>query len=316
MFVRFRDRFLGSTSTLLLAPPDDTVSGADGADDATMQDDDTTSDQGGDDGDTTQQDDAGEGEAEGQDGESGSEDDGEEDEDDSELTDDEIAALDPKLRKKFEKRLTKETNWRDRQISRLHAQKRNTQEDNAALERIAASQLVDAQGRPIENPTAEQIRVAAENLRAKQQYDEGCDETHQKGLKAYGKDRWEGSLQKITRMGGIDIQDMQAVLATDNPHVVMHHLSADPDEYDRVMRLPPARRATEFVKISLKGEPPKKGAKPAPGQQSRATPPVTPVSGNRGMAAKRPNLYDDKMDDDAWYATRNASRRKKFSGVE
>ena len=142
------------------------------------------------------------------------------------------------------------------------------------------------------------------------------DETHQKGLKAYGKDRWEGSLQKITRMGGIDIQDMQAVLATDNPHVVMHHLSADPDEYDRVMRLPPARRATEFVKISLKGEPPKKGAKPAPGQQSRATPPVTPVSGNRGMAAKRPNLYDDKMDDDAWYATRNASRRKKFSGVE
>ena len=231
--------------------------------------------------------------------------------------DPDLADLPPEVRAKakaaIEKKVAKETAWRDKQIDRLYRKTRETKEDVQALETIA-----DPARRAASDPhrrfTQDEVQAEAQRLTAQQQYDRDANAADDKGRKAYG-DKWGTALSKLPKLGGVDVNDMVDILATDQPHVVLYHLS-DPDEYERVMGLPPARRRNEFVKLSLK-EAPKARVKTEDSlEPSNAPPPVRPISNGRRVAAQTVDLYNDKVDDDAWYAARNASRRKKFSSVE
>lgn len=238
------------------------------------------------------------------DGSGGDESDADPDEDD----DPELAEFTPEQRAKIQARIDKETRWRDRQLERTHAKRRSAEEDVRAAAAITA--------KPGENLTAEQIearaRELANGMSAQDRYDAAANETHTKGLKAYG-DRWKKALDKLPKLGGVDLADMKEIVETDNPEVVLFTLT-DPDEYERVMSLPPAKRRTEFIKIGLREPPkPKVTAKESkrPGDVAA---PVRPVGGGRQVAAQQVNLYDPNLQDDAaWYAARNATRRKKFS---
>jgi hypothetical protein len=96
-------------------------------------------------------------------------------------------------------------------------------------------------------------------------------------------------------------------------------LAADPDEYERVMALPPAKRNNAFVKLGLK-EPPKKANKENTQESLRPgdgpAPPRHLQRGGRQQAAQTVNLYDDKVEDDRWYEERNKTRRRKFSNAQ
>lgn len=231
--------------------------------------------------------------------------------------DPDLADLPPEVRAKakaaIEKKVAKETAWRDKQIDRLYRKTRETKEDVKALETIA-----DPARRAASDPnrrfTQDEVQAEAQRLTAQQQYDRDANNADAEGKKAYG-DKWGTALSKLPKLGGVDVNDMVDILATDQPHVVLYHLS-NPDEYERVMGLPPARRRNEFVKLSLK-EAPKARVKTEDSlEPSNAPPPVRPISNGRRVAAQTVDLYNDKVDDDAWYAARNNSRRKKFSNVE
>lgn len=240
--------------------------------------------------------------------------DGAGDDDDPDEDDDpDLAGFTPEQRKKIQAKIDKETRWRDRQLERTHAKRRSAEED------VRAAAAINAGVKPGENLTDEQIeeraRVLAGQLSAQERYDNASNETHANGLKAYG-DKWNKTLAKLPKLGGLDKPDMDDILATDHPEVVLFSLS-DPDTYDRVMTLPPAKRRTEIIKLGMK-EPPKR-AKAGDKESKRpgdVTAPVRPVNGGRQVAAQSVNLYDPNLqDDDAWYAARNATRRKKFSDV-
>jgi hypothetical protein len=160
--------------------------------------------------------------------------------------------------------------------------------------------------------TPEAVKQAAQQLRAQEKYDEDSNRTDAEGRKAYG-DKWGKTLDRLPKMGGIEVGDMVNILATDNPHAVLYALGNDPDLYDRVMRLPPARRHNEFVKLGLKAP---GTASTTPKTPSKAPAPVNPIKGNRAVSAQRVNLTDDKIPDDKWYEERNRTRRRKFSNVE
>lgn len=307
-----RNRFL-STSSLLFAPPDPPAGGKKPVADVVESVD---VEQG-----TGGEGEAGETGAEGGDGDDGGAegDDGggaEGGEDADEDEDPDLAELPPEVRAKakaaIEKRVARETGWRDRQIDRLHAKRRSAEEDVQAVGTIVSRQP-GAAAAPENLTEAEIDRRATERARsmtAQQQYDDNSNDADQRGKAAYG-DKWGTAIGKIPKLGGVDVPDMVDILATDQPHVVLFQLS-DPETYERVMALPPARRRNEYVKLAMK-EAPKPRATNTSKRPSEATPPVTPLQGGRRVAAQQVNLADDKVDDDAWYAARNATRRKKFS---
>lgn len=309
-----RNRFL-NTASFLSAPNEPTggkkplalsvedVTGAaqtDGDDDAGGGDD--TGAAGGEDaGDAG--DDAG-GDSEGED------DTGDGDEDD----DPDLADLPVEVRARIERRIAKETGWRDRQIDRLHAKRRSAEEDVRAAETITSRRAADGTAAP-ENLTQAQIeeraQVLAKNMSAQTQYDQNANDADAKGVSAYG-DKWRSTMAKLPKLGGVDLTDMVDILNTDQPHVVLYSL-ADPETYERVMALPPARRRNEFVKLSLKEAPKTRNAQPASKRPGDSPAPVRVVNGGRRVAAQTVNLADDKISDEEWYAARNATRRKKFS---
>jgi hypothetical protein len=237
-----------------------------------------------------------------------------EDDDDPELADLPLEAK-LKAKKAIAKALEREVGWRDRQIDRLYRKSREAKADNEALEQIADPARRSA---PKAGETLTEVEInrrAADKARV-MQYDRDCDDADARGRSIY-QDKWAPTLAKLPKLGGVDVTDMTDIMATDKPHVVLFAL-ANPDTYERVMALPPARRRNEFVKLSLLEEPkPRKAAgEPESKRPGDVPAPVVPISGGRRVAASQVNLYDDKAADDAWYAARNATRRKKFGNAE
>lgn len=315
-----RNRFLNTVSMLLA--PDEPTGGA--ADDQNAGND--AGGEGGDDAGTDAGDDAG-GDDAGTDagGEAGA--DGDDDaggaDGDDEDEDPDLADLPPEAKAKAKaaiaRRVAKEVGWRDRQIDKLHARRRSAEEDNRALETIAdparraAAPVADDPNRKF---TAEEVRTEAQRIAAQTDYDTKANDTDAQGRSVYG-DQWKSTLARLPKLGGVEVTDMVDILATDSPHVVLYSL-ANPETYERVMSLPPARRRNEFVKLSLKPAPKPRKAEVQQQDSKRpgdVTPPVQPLRNGRRTAAQQVNLYDDKAADEAWYAARNATRRKKFTDV-
>lgn len=306
----FRNRFL-NTASFLSAPDDPPAGGKKSLAEAVDSVEDTGDDNGGDDA-GAGEDDAGGVEAAGEDGDSdsgGGE--GNAEDDDPDLAD-LPAEVRAKAKAAIDRRVARETGWRDRQIDRLHAKRRSAEEDVRAAEAVVGRRA-DGTAAP-ENLTQAQIeeraRALAKDMSAAAQYDQNANDADARGVGAYG-DKWRSTMAKLPKLGGVDLADMVDILNTDQPHVVLYSL-ADPDTYERVMALPPARRRNEFVKLSLKDAPKVRGvvADKRPGDSPA---PVRPINNGRKVAARTVDLADDKLSDDDWYAARNATRRKKFS---
>lgn len=310
----FRNRFL-NTASFLSAPVDPPAGGKkplafeveDVAGEVQTDGDDTNDDSGAEAGE-----DAGDsGDDSGDDGEG---DDSTGDEDD----DPDLADLTPEAKAKAKaaiaRAVAKETGWRDRQIDKLHAKRRSAEEDVRAAEAVVGRRAGDVAAAP-ENLTQAQIeeraQVLAQNMSAQAQYDQNANDADARGVSTYG-DKWRSTLAKLPKLGGVDAADMVDILNTDQPHVVLYSL-ADPETYERIMALSPARRRNEFVKLSLKEAPKVREVQPESKRPGDSPAPVRPINNGRKVAAQAVNLADDKLSDEAWYAARNATRRKKFS---
>lgn len=296
-----RNRFLNTVA--FLSDPRDPAGGGDDQQEAGNDDagDDTSTEGGQDDGAAES---GASGDGEGDDGSDGESDDSSDGEDD-----DDLAGFTPEQREKIEARIARETNWRDKQLARLNAKKRSAEEDARAARTIAEG------GRSGENLTPVQIeeraKVLASQMSAQERYDNDANAAYARGSEVYDK-KWKSALDRLPNLGGVDLSDMQDILTTEKPHVVLYLLS-DPETYERVMALPPARRRNEFVKLSLNEEPKPKTVQKESKRPGGAPPPVRPITNGRKIAAQQVDLYDDKVDDDAWYRARNENRRKKFS---
>lgn len=301
-----RNRFLSTASFLPMADGEGNGGGGQSNDtdppnDATLQGD----DQQGAEGASTDDDSGDNGGDEGSDDDSGGE--GGSGDDDDEL---DLDSLPPEIKRKVAKTIERETTWRDRQIDRLYRKNREAQGENESLRTIASRQPGDDQ-QPAQQPqTPEAVQIAAQQLRMQEKYNEDSNRADEDGRKTYG-DKWSRALDRLPKMGGVNINDMVDILATDNPHVVLYSLGSNPELYDRVMNMPPARRRNEFVKMGMVQAPPTTSKTP-----SKAPPPVNQLKGNRAVSAQRVDLADEKIPDDKWYEERNRTRRKKFSNVE
>lgn len=219
--------------------------------------------------------------------------------------------------------------WRDRELGRKH---RQIQEGKARAERLEQD-LADARALLARQPgggtgdagegdgaaarqpavplTPDAVQREARRIVAQQTYDQQCNAVYEAGGKEY-KDKWDGALERLQMLGGFGadqegVETMTSVLAADNPAQVMYTLGSNPDEYHRVMALPPAKRMAEIVKLGMT-----KPAKPAP-KPAAGDPPVEPLT--RRAAASDPDPQDSD-DDNTWYAKRGRQKAARWAAKQ
>jgi hypothetical protein len=202
--------------------------------------------------------------------------------------------------------------WRDKEIKRKHAKLKETERETERLrkenEDLRALAQARADGKETPNETRavpqnqDEIQKAARALRDGERYQEQLTSTNSSGETTYG-DKWGKALDKLSTFGTMDPADMTAILNTDNPSKVLFEFGSNPAEYQRIMDLPPAKRLTEIVKISMKETP-----KPKP-NISNAPAPTEPV-GNR--VNPEVDLRSEKVADSDWYAVRKKQKEERF----
>lgn len=206
--------------------------------------------------------------------------------------------------------------WRDKQIRKMTARQRQAERerDEARAEAETTRKLLERRGGGAADTTAggagddtvaaglseEEVDKRAEAKVLKNQYDKDCNEAAQNGKKLYGK-TWDGAMENLKTLGGFDFDTMQGILATDNPSAVLHELGSKPEEYQRIMELPPAKRLAEMVKIALPKAKVPKGVSQA----------AAPVAAVRGRAPADTELKDS-LSDEEWATRRRAQRAARF----
>lgn len=204
--------------------------------------------------------------------------------------------------------------WKDKELKRKHRQVQEARQRerelqaqlddaNALLARAAGSGDPAPEPRPA--PAAQdvvsrtEVQAEARRIVAADDFNRQCNDLDKAGKEAY-KEEWEQIAETLTTLGGFTQDEMNGILATDNPAKVLYELGKNPDKYHEIKDLPPAKRLAAVVKIGLPDN------KPAP-KPSSAPEPVDPVSGRGGRVVEE---LDDKLSDDEWHSKRDAQRLK------
>lgn len=142
---------------------------------------------------------------------------------------------------------------------------------------------------------AEQIRARArdeirqeEAVRlATERFNEACNKTFEQGVAAYGQD-FETAANTLSQALGDDMQKrpefLQVITDLENGHQVYYELSRNPEEAERLLKMPSHKMILELGRMS------EKAGKPTPKPISKAPAPVTPVG---GQPKPRQELSDD-----------------------
>lgn len=187
------------------------------------------------------------------------------------------------------RRINEETNKRreaerraaelDAEIKRLRgADKPATTEEPAVLD----TEQIRARARD-EIRQEEAVRLATER------FNEACNKTFEQGVAAYGQD-FENAASTLTQALGDEIQKrpefLQVITDLENGHQVYYELSRNPEEAERLLKMPSHKMILELGRMS------DKVAKPAVKPISKAPAPVSPVGGTPKNTAR---LDDDDV---------------------
>jgi len=219
--------------------------------------------------------------------------------------------------------------WRDKEIRRKHAQLQEERRQraelegslaaaNAMLQRLSGDQPAGDGGAAAPDPAAapaarpaprqappvtdpDAVRAEAAKIVAQQNFERSSNDTDAAGRERYGAE-WQKATDTLATLGGFDIDTMNNILAADDPAQVLHKLGTNPEEYQRIMDLPAAKRFAEIVKMGI----PTKKSSPKPSDAP------APTEGVRGANRGDPTALNDELDDDTWYARRAAQKKARF----
>lgn len=194
----------------------------------------------------------------------------------------------------------KKISWELRRINEETNKRREAEKRYAEAE--AELQRLRSGAKPAPVTTDEPAPVDADQIRARardeirqeeavklatERFNEACNKTFELGVAAYGND-FENAANTMTQALGDEIQKrpefLQVITDLENGHQVYYELSRNPEEAERLLKMPSHKMIMEITKMS------DKVAKPAVKPISKAPAPVTPVG---GQPKPRQDLSDD-----------------------
>jgi hypothetical protein len=208
----------------------------------------------------------------------------------------------------------------EKQVNRQHRRQKEL-EDQLAAERSEKEQLrqiLEARQRqapdaanpppppstPSPAPTGQADPVAVARFQLE------VEQIGQKLTTEYGND-WPDVSRRFEMMGGMSPQIMQSILATDDPAYVIIQLGKKPEKYQEILDLPPAKQTAALIRIGLeKSTAAAVAAVKPPPKPSDAPAPVEHLAPGGRASSGSINLYDDKTEDDRWFAERMRQKRE------
>lgn len=217
---------------------------------------------------------------------------------------------------------TPNKDWKDRQIIKARDDAKKAREE-AASEKARADALEALYGEPNEdgtpkNPviTPEQARADALKVVRQEQYFEKLNtslgEMDAAGGKAFPK-TWETRIAAAREIFSDEMAAkphfIEAVTDLPNSAAVYHDLAGNPDEFERVLNLPPVKMGMELAKLSTKL------AQAKPIQVSRAPAPIKPLDGPKIEERSLEALADatDEESMEAFDRRMRAEEKKRFA---
>lgn len=197
----------------------------------------------------------------------------------------------------------KKTPWELRRINEETNKRREVEkrlaEAEAELKRLRAPKS-EATEEPaqfdvetIRSQERDRIRLEEAGRLETERFNAACNQVYEKGLAAFGAD-FDNATATLSQALGDEMQRrpefLQAITELDNGHQVYYDLSRNPEEAERLLRMPPVKMALEIAKMSANV------TKPAPKPISKAPAPVTPVGGT----AKPSVRLEDDIPMDQW----------------
>lgn len=154
------------------------------------------------------------------------------------------------------------------------AERRAREAIETRLRAIEAGEATETE-QPAVLPEAEierRAEVKAEAKAAEKSFADACNAVYDKGVDAHGEEFKEALVNFQTLVGEGFRSITNIALATDDPAKVILELGRDPEEAERILKLPAARMAIEMDRLA-RGR--AKPAKPV----SKAPAPIRPVGG-------------------------------------
>jgi len=196
--------------------------------------------------------------------------------------------------------------WEQRRIDELTKARREAERERDAYKALveASRQAGDPEAQP--EPVApaalppSEVERRAEQIATQREYQRQINGIVAAGDKEYGRE-FTDSCNTLADLGANDKPEfMQIVTDTENGHKLLQHLGQNPEEADRVLRLPPLKMAQEIARIA------DRISKPAPTPVSAAPAPIKPIDGN-ARVVKSP----EDMTDDEWFEWRAKAKAEK-----
>ncbi len=152
------------------------------------------------------------------------------------------------------------------------------------------------------------VRKAARELIAEQQFNERRGALILAGTKEFGADEWNAKTGIVATLGAFEAPGfMQAIVELDDGHKVVAALAEDVDAMERILALPPVAMAAKLGRMSAE-----LAAPPRPKALSAAPAPVGSVT---GRAQATPDIYNTaSMTEAEWMALRTKTAPKHLGG--
>lgn len=186
-----------------------------------------------------------------------------------------------------------------RRVDRLTREKYQTQAELQQLRQRPADPQADAS-----QLTEQEINRRAHQVAEAKAFNDRCNEIARVGAKEYPDfmDKFaELSADIPTIKDNRPTPFMEAVLDSDNPAALLHHIATNPELADELADLSPRQQVRRLALIERD-----MGAKEAPPKTSSAPKPIQPVKPTATAGGPDPG-----KDPEAWIAWRNAQVRTK-----
>lgn len=143
---------------------------------------------------------------------------------------------------------------------------------------------------------SEQDQRARQEAARVEQFNAACNKTFESGKAKYAD--FEDALVHLGNTGALTPEVLSAIMETDEPDRILYDLGRDPEEAERVLKLPFAKLAVEMGKRSAT-----KTVRAT--SLSKAPAPITPLSGS-----VRASVDPRDDDDDRTYIAKRIEQRK------
>lgn len=191
----------------------------------------------------------------------------------------------------------------DRQTREKWEARRETEQVKARAQALEAEIAAIKAGKPVtgtREPTIQEIDSRASAILAQREFDKACNDAFDKGNETY--DDFKQALEETFRVMPIP-EDALEFITKDlkNPHEVLYNLAKNPEKLEKILSLPPQKRAVELDRLD------NVPAKASP--VSKVAAPIKTVDARRGSGGV--DIYDPSTSTEDWMKMRREQKSKR-----